>query len=245
MQPLSPIAFILCLAAVVTASPYPLAPSIIERGEEQIHVFKRDAAMTPDDLILAENYGVNATEMFKHSVIKRRGEEDVTIWVDNSFEETLGPEENLATPKRALKIIDNYSHSNGWAQERCKGHVYNDNTGPNAPCTGGLKELRTWAGQNNGAFYFEASGNPWRTLVVAGSNTGCNGRIRAQKVSTWGAPGTGIGNADIYYIVDGSLSRFGRVYDGRERMRSHGHSFCGFDHGSRMNWQVTDWADRI
>jgi hypothetical protein len=247
MQPPTCIALFLSLATVVTASPYPQAPSIIKRGEEEVHVFKRDTPLTPDDLILAENYGVNTTELFKHSVIKRRGEDDVTIWVDNSFEETLDPEENPAIPKRAVKIIDDYGHSNGWAQERCKrhAHVYNDNTGPNAPCTGGLEQLRTWATENNGVFRFEASGNPWRTLVVAGTNTGCNGRIRAQKLSTWGAPGNGIGNADIFYIVDGSLARFTKVYDGRARMRSHGYSYCGFDHGARMNWQVTDWADRI
>lgn len=82
--------------------------------------------------------------MFKHSVVKRRGEEDVTIWVDNSFEETLEPEENPAIPKRAVKIIDDYGHSNGWAVEQCKSYVYNDDTGPNAPCTGGLEQLRTW-----------------------------------------------------------------------------------------------------
>ncbi|KAG8667847.1 hypothetical protein FPOAC1_012686 [Fusarium poae] len=154
MQTLSCIAFILCLVALVSAIPYSSAPSIIKRGEEEIHIFKRDAAMTPEDLVLAENHGVNATEMFRHSVIKRRGEEDVTIWVDNSFEETLGPEDNPATPKRAIKIIDNYTKSGGWNEERCTGHIYRDNTGPNAPCTGGLKQLRTWAAQNGGFFSF-------------------------------------------------------------------------------------------
>ncbi|RFN47073.1 hypothetical protein FIE12Z_8687 [Fusarium flagelliforme] len=188
MQPPTCIALILSLVTVVAASPHPLVPSIIKRGEEEVHVFNRDTPLTPDDLIIAENHGVNITEMFKHSVIKRRGKEDVTIWVDNSFEETLDPEENPATPKRAVKPLDNYVYSNG----------------PNAPCTGGLEQMRTWATENNGVFYFEASGNPWRTLVVAGTNTGCNGRIRAQKHGTLGTPGNGIGNADIYNIVNAS-----------------------------------------
>ncbi|CAG7561807.1 unnamed protein product [Fusarium equiseti] len=223
MQILVCIALFLSMATVVTASPHPQAPSIFKRGEEEVQTFKRGAPLTPDDLIIAENHAVNITEMFKHSVVKRRGEEDVTIWVDNSFEETLEPEENPAIPKRAVKIIDDYSHSNGWAVEQCKSYVYNDDTGPNAPCTGGLEQLRIWATENNGRFRFEASGNPWRTLVVAGTNTGCNGRIRAQKFGTLQVAGNSIGNVDIFNIVNGSFGRgFAKIYDGRARMRSHG-----------------------
>lgn len=81
--------------------------------------------------------------------------------------------------------------------------------------------------------------------MVAGSNTGCNGRPRAQKRSVNQEPGTGLGNADIFHILNGSLGRFGKTYDGRDRMRSHGHVCCGVHHGVRLNWQVTDWADRI
>ena len=62
MQPPACIALILSLATVVTASPHPLAPSIIKRGEEEVHVFRRDTPLTPNDLVIAENYGVNTTE---------------------------------------------------------------------------------------------------------------------------------------------------------------------------------------
>src|SRR5688572_8002926 len=81
----------------------------------KIHVFKRDSALSARDLGLAEMHQVNVTEckptatriaprslltvavtsvVYKHSVIKRDDNDDITIWVHNSFEPDQGPSED-------------------------------------------------------------------------------------------------------------------------------------------------------
>lgn len=89
----------------------------------------------------------NTLLVFKHSVIKRRGEEDVTIWVDHGFEEAIGPqEEDPSVDRRALTIVDNdfRPHTGGWHYNTCNNVGMTGNSGPNAPCTGGLREIVDW-----------------------------------------------------------------------------------------------------
>ncbi|KAF5680561.1 hypothetical protein FHETE_335 [Fusarium heterosporum] len=200
------------LVSVATAMPHHVGT----QDEEGIHVFKRDALLTPEDLALAEQHEVNVTEMFKHSVIKRRGEEDITIWVHNNFTESFGPNEDPSLSKRGIPGLTTQ--------------------GPMLPAP----EARN----TNGRFPFFESGSSWRTLVAAGSNTGCNGRFRGRNVL--GYSGTaGIGNADIYYLTDGTLSRFTRVYNGRERVRAVGETNCGEAWRFAMEWQIGNWDNRI
>lgn len=81
--------------------------------------------------------------MFKHSVIKRDGEEDVTIWINHSFEEV--PSVAESPHKRAVEVIDDRWLRLGLGhQERCNWHTFRGNTGPTAPCTGGIKQIRDW-----------------------------------------------------------------------------------------------------
>ena len=82
--------------------------------------------------------------MFKHSVIRRRGEEDVTIWVDNDFEEAIGPRPDSPLSERAVDQVDGDFGARNWHYNVCEKITYVGDTGPNAPCTGGLKEIQDW-----------------------------------------------------------------------------------------------------
>jgi hypothetical protein len=81
--------------------------------------------------------------VFKHSVVKRRGEEEFTIWVDNGFVEDT-PELDSSLSERALHIKHPYNHYTGTNRDQCFRETHNGDTGPNAPCTGGIKEIRDW-----------------------------------------------------------------------------------------------------
>jgi hypothetical protein len=82
--------------------------------------------------------------VFKHSVIKRRGEEDITLWVDHEFIEATGPKIDPAMTKRAVEQVDGDMHKTTWHQDTCVYKGMHGDTGPNAPCTGGLKEIESW-----------------------------------------------------------------------------------------------------
>ena len=77
--------------------------------------------------------------------------------------------------------------------------------------------------------------------MAAGNNVGCNARFRGRSVT--GRAGTaGIGNVDIYSIVNGALSRFTREFSGRERMRAYGTTACGEAWRFDMEWQIGNWG---
>jgi hypothetical protein len=242
MWSLKAIATAACLASLTIAAPHPF-----DGPDHEIEVFKRDEPFTPDDFVLAEMHGVNTTEMFKHSVIRRRGEEDITLWVHHDFVEAIGPAIDPAIKERAVDQVDGDFHdTNDWHMDICRSREMHGDTGPNAPCTGGLKEIQSWAARNTGHFRFQLAGNPWRTLVAAGSNSDCNGRFRAQKkysgINTENL--IGIGNVNIYDLVGKTMSRYTQTYDGRDRARAYGELECGAFF-TPMNWQVRRWPHPV
>ncbi|KAL2214670.1 hypothetical protein CC79DRAFT_1328557 [Sarocladium strictum] len=182
--------------------------------------------------------------VFKHSVIRRRGEEEVTIWVDNSFSQ-YGPEPEPEDSKRALQIKHPYNLSGGANRQQCFRVTHNPDTGPTAPCTGGIQEIRDWARNTAGFFMFAAATTDWRTMVVAGSNSGCNGRFRGQrKYAGSYSEQVRMGNVDLHNIVQSSLNRFSQVRGGRERVRAYGTADCG-EYQTPLNWQIRRWGRAV
>lgn len=201
--------------------------------------------------------------MFKHSVIRRRGEEEVTIWVDNDFVEIF-PQPEPDHSKRALQIKHPYNLY-GLHREQCFRVTHNPDTGPTAPCTGGIKQIRDWvspdpdrassgfllnpntsqARNTAGYFKFAAATTAWRTMVVAGSNSGCNGRFRGgRKYAGHYTQQVQMGNVDVHNIVQTSLNRFSQVRGGRERVRAYGTADCG-EYQTTLNWQIRRWGRAV
>lgn len=107
--------------------------------------------------------------MYKHSVIRRRGEEEITIWVDNSFTESR-PEPNPSLADRTVHTKHPYNYWGGSNREQCFRVKHHGDTGPNAPCTGGIREIKNWVRYSGKAFlrvFTDASYRQQTTVVIS------------------------------------------------------------------------------
>lgn len=102
--------------------------------------------------VFLSNFDVNNLLVFKHSILQRRGEEPVIIWVHNSFNESdtapeAGPEAepDSGLTERAMRtqVIGTWARGT-LHQEVCRDVTWWSDNGPNAPCTGGIKAIRDW-----------------------------------------------------------------------------------------------------
>ncbi|KAH7304022.1 hypothetical protein B0I35DRAFT_484700 [Stachybotrys elegans] len=209
---------------------------------------KRDAALEPRDLELAEMHNVNLTMMYKHSIIKRDDGDHITIWVDNGFEENVGPKEG-SLDKRQKAGLYRAAHFHDTPNDECREHRRFDWTSKNAPTTGGIIALRQWAWDHYGAFgWGEAyGGSAWRNVLVAGSNAGTNACYRA-RVDRWERHSVNvrIGTADVAADADFTMS-LARNYDGKWRASSYGYETCGGpgQGGTDMKYEVRRTDDPV
>ncbi|CRK28478.1 hypothetical protein BN1723_003554 [Verticillium longisporum] len=133
-------------------------------------------------------------KLFRHSLVKRSDGNDITIWVHNSFNETLnsqtGGADEASTPvnKRAqsVNVPGNFFYTGHWWQSRsdaCGHSSFQSLTSATVGAyTGGVEEMSRWGHRTRGGFelHFQiASTNP--LLVVAGSNNGANAGFYAKR----------------------------------------------------------------
>ncbi|KAL2212799.1 hypothetical protein CC79DRAFT_1379851 [Sarocladium strictum] len=241
----------------VWASTVSAAALIPSSSTDHVEFFKRDHVLDASDIELAEAHGVNLTEMYKHSVVKRDDEEDITVWVHKSFEEDGIPAEQSLEQSSELNKRDQRLNTPGieWWEHglaiMCHSPERYDVTGPKGAFTGGIIHMRDWCynlGRGNfplgGPYY----GSGWRTLMTAGSNSGANVMYRAQL-----RPGGNnnkavfIGVLDIWDDLKWTYSKR-KVYSGKERAASWGYKRCmeretGHQNGVEFRIQATD--DRV
>jgi hypothetical protein len=132
--------------------------------------------------------------VYKHSVVKRQDEEDITVWVHKSFEEyDIAVEQSLEQSLEQPSELDkrdqrlNIPGGIGWWEHglaiMCHSPERFDVTGPKGAFTGGIIHMRDWCynlGRGNFPLGGPNYGSGWRTLMIAGSNSGANVMYRAQ-----------------------------------------------------------------
>ncbi len=197
------------LLALASASPNDEDILLNDLVEDEIHVFKRDALITPRDVELAQRDGIDLDEskftfillvlirsnikptVYRHSVIKRDDGDHVTIWVAKSYNESSqeqdDPDKDVLDPKLAarskLKIgsADVWSSTPVTSQCDMSRTSYIGYTGPNAPFTGGVDAIVRW-GNNCGGWWWLGGHNVVQNLIVAGSASGFNVRFTVQGI---------------------------------------------------------------
>jgi hypothetical protein len=197
-------------------------------------------------------YGhADPSPVHKHSVFKRDDGDHITIWVDNGFEEVEGPHEDPLSKRQSARLwwSNYYTSANGRASDYCRQHDRRDWTSSGAPCTGGVKALAEWARDNKGWFNWGIVGGgwQWRTVLIAGSNSGCNARYRGQVIDDNPlAAGTQVGTDDVRDDAYWTLDR-GRQFNGRWKAASYGWETCGVPGPSnvRFNYEIRDFNERV
>lgn len=195
--------------------------------------------------------------MWKHSVIKRSDGDDYTIWVDNSFSETpvelpVGPtdaseDEDSSVVEKRQQMLRTYANNMIWGEGfSCHDFEFRDDTGPNAPFTGGILHMASWAAQNRNRRFEMVSGDTvnrysWRNLLVAGSNSGGNAILRGSPSMPRRAKGRNwIGTQDIEHIARGTNTKFAAKFGNSWRARAWGPMWCD-DMNSNFHWEASHW----
>ncbi|KAH6680102.1 hypothetical protein F5X68DRAFT_234619 [Plectosphaerella plurivora] len=218
------------VAALVLATP------VLGIGNgAQITLFKRDAPLTSRDLESAAMHGVNITEMFRHTIVKRSNEngdpEEWTIWVHNSFqefEEELPSESASISRVRARQVhAKPVSPLFSGGPYQCAYYTYTDKTSTSSPTTGGTDEIVRWCDARRGYFDLNSAyelSNPTRQiLIVAGSNGGTNALFRTEKIGTNEVE---VGTWDIRDLVRESGNRYKRQINGKWYLGAEGGINC-------------------
>lgn len=201
--------------------------------------------------------------VWKHSVIKRSDGDDYTIWVHNSFKEDTGVNatDDSGIQKRLLKTVNKFilwRHPIGTGRS-CDFYTYNDDTGPNAPFTGGIQTMRDWAGRTWGHWeinYPSRANGFWISLLIAGSNSGFNAVFQASPAQARRAHldekvGASIGSQEISLLARETNNRYARKIGNSWRARAWGHMWCWPDENTQMPpdsltyWRITNTAESI
>lgn len=189
--------------------------------------------------------------------MKRSDGDDYTFWVDNSF--TTEPIEFPADSVDATEDEKKYSSAIEKRQQKlryyaeyqagmplgrvCHDYQFRGDTGPSAPYTGGILHMATWGRQNRHGRFMIAGGDKvnrydWRTLFVAGSNSGANAAFRGSSSMTRRLNGYNtIGGDDIAHLASGTNDKFSKNFGGTWRARAWGPMWC-----DGMNSQINDEA---
>ncbi|OBT90314.1 hypothetical protein VE02_03316 [Pseudogymnoascus sp. 03VT05] len=168
-------------------------------GFGEIELFKRDAVLDTRDLEHAELHGVNLTEMYKHSVLKRDDGDHITIWVDNSYASIEGPlEEAVNVSKRQSARLAGNSNYYYTGESNCRKHDMRFLTGKQSPFSGGALALARWGENHKGRWVF-TNNNTWKTLAIGGSNAGHNAQYRADNLEKVYGADTSVGTYDMGY----------------------------------------------
>ncbi|KAH6686769.1 hypothetical protein F5X68DRAFT_190999 [Plectosphaerella plurivora] len=235
----------MALPTAITKDPF----EFNERDIIEIFALERKAVLSARDLEHA------ASHVFPHSVIRRRSGDDITIWVDNSFEEgdapDAGDDSDEATSeldKRQKSRINEGAYYNQGAQfqKLCQGFNSDPNnilTRPNSAFTGGFYAIEAWAGTAHGFFKLSgAKGKTMTDLAIGGSNSGANARVSWKKVGDIEAR---VGTGDLWSVTGVGLNRQVK-YGNSWRASAEGTAYCGPRWGlnTLMNWE-TKRTDKI
>ncbi|KAL2210403.1 hypothetical protein CC79DRAFT_1365797 [Sarocladium strictum] len=219
----------LCLATALEATPLRQDESL----RSVVH-FKRDAVLSGLDLELADC----GNTLFH----KRHDGDDVTIWVDNNYEEAQGPK-NSISKRQSAYLWPSAHYEAALSGKNCRSSNRLDITGPTSPFTGGILAIRDWARDNNGYFLIGtnpennyqwgpgAGGWSWRTILIGGSNSGRNARYRIAVTDPASYHFNWVGTPDIVDNCNWTHDRR-REYDARWRAASVGTQRCGQTGGS-------------
>lgn len=188
----------------------------------------------------------NEPVVYKHSIIKRDDGDHITIWVAKSFnerdeeaeedvkEEVEDDDDSDAALEKRQRVniwnTDRYTSSSG-TDAYCQSSTYIDDTGPNAPFTGGANAIINWGNSCNGGFWRlnGLSQGQNLNLVVAGSNSGYNMRFTLGMRHTLNAVTTArIGCRDVGIITRSARVGFQQNINGGWRVRARGGVVCRF-----------------
>ncbi|KAM0332092.1 hypothetical protein ACHAQA_002364 [Verticillium albo-atrum] len=212
--------------------------SDLSHGLKETVLFKRDDVLGPRDLELADAHGVNLTEMYRHSIMKRDDGDHVTIWVTRDYvehdddsndstevveidEDDEDVDEEDLTKRQSARVgKDVFFHRGSLGGKTCMKHKRQNHTGPNGPMLGGVQAIYRWGDREAGSFMLHSR---WQNLVIAGSNKGANALYRARRAS--GFPELHIGSRDIRNDADWTQNR-ARKFNGVWRASSKGGETC-------------------
>ncbi|KAH7362134.1 hypothetical protein B0T11DRAFT_81046 [Plectosphaerella cucumerina] len=240
--------FIAATAAALPTSTVPESASQFERDIIEIVTLERKAFLSARDLELAARHGANADEMFPHSLIRRKGGDDITIWVNNNYQEGEpladdDDEKASALGKRqSARPNDNaYTIQGGQNQRLCSAisvppdvHL----TRPDSAFTGGAHAMIAWGRRSYGFFKFAGkSGTSWTDVLLGGSNSGANARFSIIKED--GHLETRIGTGDVALLVDYVVPKFQVNYGDGWRIAAQGRAGCP-DGGMKFELKKTD-----
>ncbi|KAF5984973.1 hypothetical protein FCOIX_2316 [Fusarium coicis] len=197
-----------------------------------VHVFKRDATISSRDIELAKRDGVDPNQMYCHSMIKRDDGDHVTIWVDNSYDESEPSEPDIddsdawLAKRQKHRVVNNSWKTVGkskWC--RLSRATYVGNTGPGAPTTGGPNAVINWSKSCKGNW--RVDNRSQRDLVVAGSNGGANMRFKfaGKRDIALNVDGR-IGCKDVGILTETSRDRFQKQFSGKWRVSARGDVNC-------------------
>lgn len=176
-------------------------------------------------------------------MVKRDDGDHVTIWVDNSYVEP-GDDELDADDsntdvsdvelarRQSLRILSVFS-SGAATKEWCHGDSYVQDTGANAPFTGGANAIISWSNSCSGGW--RAGIAEVRDLIVAGSNKGSNMHFRIE--ARWTIDGTvwsSIGCRDVGRFTRNARDLFQKNIGGW-RVRARGEAYCELSGTSCVN----------
>lgn len=193
--------------------------------------------------------------MYKHTSVKRSDDEEWTIWVHKSFQESQANETDVAPglQPRQLRARPIAPFFRSREDRQCHySSTLDDETTSGSPTTGGTQEMQRWADSRNNMGFFDldsafiqANGNV--DLIVAGSNGGANAVFIAKKHPLDFGRWAYVGTYDIYWMID-AANKFQRKINGKWRLGVHGGVRCGpwlgpFDQGAKVDWWIS-WTSQ-
>lgn len=188
--------------------------------------------------------------MYRHSLVRRSDGDDITVWVHNSFNETIADDTDSSPilEDRGVRLLDKapLRQGNWWNQysDACGSSSYHSLTSRSLGAyTGGVTIMRRWGNTNLGGFHIEGYPNGRGNhvgLLIAGSNGGANACFMA--VMEGSRSETVVGTRNIAKLADETL-RFRKRYDNGdgERTAAWGEMTCPANNAgtTRVNWRIT------
>ncbi|CAF3590216.1 hypothetical protein SNK03_012905 [Fusarium graminearum] len=220
--------FTYLLPSLLVTSAVALPVADIGESEDNLVLFKRDDILSARDIELANIHGVDLTEMYKHSMIKRDDGDHIVVWVARDFIEAN--DEQGVSKRQSARPGTKSDFTSDNKADYCRDHTRHDQTGPNGPYSGGVQAMYDWARNHSGGRWPLTSS--WKNLVLAGSNSGANALYKAK--TTGGE--TNIGTKDVRNDADWTRNR-AREFSGRGwRASSKGGETCGLQ--VRINYEI-------
>lgn len=191
-------------------------------------------------------YLLRYDQVWKHSVVKRHDGDDVTVWVDNNYEEPEGPE-NTLSKRQTAHLWPSAHFRDSPSGHNCRRAERFDITSATSPFTGGVLAMAAWAREHRGYFLIGtypdgyqfgpgAGGWGWRTILIGGSNSGRNARYRMAVGDPRGYNYNWVSTPDIVDDLNWTHDRR-RVFNGQWRAASHGNQWCGLAGSGSGVWQ--------